>query len=169
MLTYSERDGKLRQKIRSLLRVCTDMDNFGIASVTIYCGWLTVTSVSRTSANGKSVVIFSRRCFFFISFVRSFHSTGFNCFHKFGYSWPKSQFLFFLLLNSLLFVNTAIQNPQKMNISYYYYPNDHNRNIAVKDVGQCSPVPASESICQFLHRSLPISSSFWYILRYYFW
>jgi hypothetical protein len=42
----------------------------------------------------------------------------------------------------------------------------HHHHRAVKDVGQCWPVPASESICQFLHRSAPISSSFWYILRY---
>jgi hypothetical protein len=39
---------------------------------------------------------------------------------------------------------------------YYYYHHHHHHHIAVKDVGQCWPVPASESICQFLHRSAPI-------------
>jgi hypothetical protein len=38
----------------------------------------------------------------------------------------------------------------------------HHHHLAVKDVGQCWPVLASETICQFLHRSAPISSSFSY-------
>jgi hypothetical protein len=121
MLTYSEVDGKMHLKIRLLLLMRTDMDTRDCCCYNLLCLANCGKHISNV-CNGKSILAFYRRFFLF----RCFHSAGLNFFfHIFGNSWLKLQFSFFLLLNSLFFVNTAIQKSQNMNISYYHLGNIH--------------------------------------------